>query len=130
MDQEFRLRQLLRSNPELDQAALCEQMRAQGVQISQSTLSRMLKRLGYLKREGLWTHLSGDTDIQAAVQPVPPNLIVLKTKAGFANALAVQLDREPLPGQAGTVAGDDTVFVAVAGGLDAALSAARLRFGR
>lgn len=38
---------------------------------------------------------------------------MLRTAPGFAGALAVRLDANPLPGQAGTIAGDDTVFVAV-----------------
>lgn len=46
----------------------------------------------------------------------PPNLVVLRTRPGFANAVAAVLDHQPLPGQAGTIAGDDTVFVALAYG--------------
>jgi len=40
------------------------------------------------------------------------NLLVLKTSAGNANSLAVALDSEDWPEVAGTVAGDDTIFVA------------------
>ena len=38
-------------------------------------------------------------------------LIVLKTRSGHANALAVVLDEAAWPEVAGTVAGDDTVLV-------------------
>jgi transcriptional regulator of arginine metabolism len=40
------------------------------------------------------------------------NLLILKTSAGNANSLAVALDQEDWPEVAGTVAGDDTIFVA------------------
>ncbi len=40
------------------------------------------------------------------------NLLVLRTPPGHGNALAAELDRAALPGLVGTIAGDDTVFVA------------------
>jgi transcriptional regulator of arginine metabolism len=40
-------------------------------------------------------------------------LIVLKTPAGEANHVAVRLDRLAWPEIVGTIAGDDTIFVAV-----------------
>ena len=40
-------------------------------------------------------------------------LIVLKTPAGEANHVAVGLDRLSWPEVVGTIAGDDTIFVAV-----------------
>ena len=68
--------------------------------------------------------------VALAIISAPPNLIVLRTRPGFANAVAAVLDHQPLPGQAGTIAGDDTVFVALAEGnaLQTLVEAARLRF--
>ena len=40
------------------------------------------------------------------------NLVILKTSTGSANSLAVALDQEDWAEIAGTVAGDDTVFMA------------------
>jgi transcriptional regulator of arginine metabolism len=40
------------------------------------------------------------------------NLVVLKTYPGNAQAVAAVLDAQDWPGIVGTVAGDDTVFVA------------------
>jgi transcriptional regulator of arginine metabolism len=48
-----------------------------------------------------------------SVEPVGANLVVIKTPVGSANVVAVDLDRKELPDIAGTVAGDDTIFVAV-----------------
>lgn len=128
MNLEHHLHPLLRTYPTADQFELVERLRALGVEVSQSTLSRQLKRLGYLKREGRWQRLEPVSRLQAEWIQVPPNLLVLRTAPGFANALAVDLDRLPLPGQAGTIAGDDTVFVAIAGTLAEAVAAAAQRF--
>lgn len=131
MEIDHLLHAALRRNPAADQLELVETLRQEGAEVSQSTLSRHLKRLGYAKREGRWLQERGTLSpaLQADLRVVPPNLLVLRTAPGFANALAVDLDREPLPGQAGTIAGDDTIFVAVAVELETAARAARQRFG-
>lgn len=123
------LHQLLSQNPELDQHTLADQLRELGVEVSQSTLSRQLRKLGYLKREGRWSRQPQASALRAQVQLAPPNLVVLRTAPGFANALAVELDVRPLPGQVGTIAGDDTIFVAISGELQLAASSAVERFG-
>jgi transcriptional regulator of arginine metabolism len=38
--------------------------------------------------------------------------VVLRTPSGHANSLAVEIDRAGLPGVLGTIAGDDTIFIA------------------
>jgi transcriptional regulator of arginine metabolism len=40
------------------------------------------------------------------------SLVVLKTSPGYASVIAVELDRLPPAGVVGTVAGDDTIFIA------------------
>lgn len=118
----------LTQSPELhDQHALLARLQAAGFNMTQSTLSRKLKQLGFEKRGGVY-QLPVTRARVLTVQPVPPNLLVLKTEPGYAQALAAQLDRTPLPGQAGTVAGDDTVFVATSPELltHSALQAERL----
>jgi transcriptional regulator of arginine metabolism len=47
------------------------------------------------------------------ITEAPPNLLVLRTAPGFAQALGLSVDADAIPGQMGTLAGDDTVFVAV-----------------
>ena len=54
------------------------------------------------------------------------NLVVLRTPPGSAHVVASALDRSGLPGVLGTVAGDDTIVVVVADGIDGAEMAARL----
>ncbi|MGH8225827.1 MAG: arginine repressor [Gammaproteobacteria bacterium] len=88
--------------------------------VSQPTLSRQLKRLHIVKRRGRYTRVdeSLSQPPSFSLRPAPPNLIVLKTLPARAQLLAVLLDQARLPEIAGTTAGDDTVFVAVAEGHD------------
>jgi transcriptional regulator of arginine metabolism len=48
------------------------------------------------------------------LREAPPNLLVLTTTPGFAQAMAELLDQSQLPAIAGTIAGDNTVFIALA----------------
>lgn len=96
-----------------DQSELLAALAARGHVLTQSTLSRRLKVLGYQKQGGRYTQTGVPGFKLVSVTLVAPNLLVLRTAPGFAGALAVRLDANPLPGQAGTIAGDDTVFVAV-----------------
>ncbi len=43
------------------------------------------------------------------------NLVVIKTHPGNAHSVAVALDAERWPEVVGTVAGDDTIFIATGG---------------
>ena len=100
-----------------DQKTLLNHISQQGHEIDQSTLSRIFKKLKIQKHLGkyvpfdsyLTTKHPGDNKIIV----VPPNLIIINTKAGFASAVSVTLDENPVEGVAGTIAGDDTIFVAV-----------------
>ncbi len=96
-----------------DQTELLAALAARGHVLTQSTLSRKLKNLGYQKQGGRYMQPGVAGFKLVSVTLVAPNLLVLRTAPGFAGALAVRLDANPLPGQAGTIAGDDTVFVAV-----------------
>ena len=102
-----------------------------GVPAGQATVSRDLDELGAVRvRRGGAVHyrlpeqresggagrldrLLADwvTDIVAA-----GNLVVLRTPPGSANLVANALDAAGLEGIAGTIAGDDTIFVALADG--------------
>jgi len=106
---------LLEDSPIADQSALLALLVDQGHALTQSTLSRRLKRLGVQKVQGRYRRV--DSPVQARPEVIiteaPPNLLVLRTSPGFAQALGFSLDSAAVPGQVGTLAGDDTVFVAV-----------------
>jgi transcriptional regulator of arginine metabolism len=102
-----------------------------GVAATQATVSRDLDELGAARVRGAGAmhyrlpsqpeagnpHRLGQlladwvTDIIAA-----GNLVVLKTPPGSANLVANALDAAGLEGVAGTIAGDDTIFVALSDG--------------
>jgi transcriptional regulator of arginine metabolism len=80
----------------------------------------------------------GDTDWAAArlgriladwVQSIEPtgNLIVMRTPPGSAHLVGLALDQAKLPEVAGTICGDDTLFVAVRDPRDAGAVAQQLR---
>ena len=50
-----------------------------------------------------------------SLQPAGDALIVARCEPGLASALAVEIDRARLPELIGTIAGDDTVFIAIDG---------------
>jgi len=110
-----------------DQTGLLQSLRRQGIDISQPTLSRHLRRLNIVKQHGRYV-VGADNPFRAppcAVRPSPPNLLVLKTLPARAQLLAAMIDQMRLREIAGTMAGDDTVMVAVQDGhsLEAAQSA-------
>jgi transcriptional regulator of arginine metabolism len=108
---------LLERHSVADQDLLLRLLGKQGFLLTQSTLSRHLKKLHVMKVDGVYRRVERPTPAQPSftLAEAPPNLIVLRTEPGFANALALKLDASNIPGFVGTIAGDDTVFIAVDG---------------
>jgi len=118
------------------QAELAEALRAEGIDTVQTTVSRDIARLGLVKvRNGdgrLIYALPGAADLRRLEQlasalrswagtKIPTgNLLVIHTPRGFAAALADAIDDASLPEVAGTVAGDNTILIAVRDGSSAA----------
>ena len=136
--------EIIRSGAIASQEALAEKLSALGFAVTQATVSRDLEQLGAVKvrRNGTVAYAlpdqlpSGDwagqrlsTILRDWVRSVEPagNLVVLKTPPGSAHLVGVALDQSDLPEVAGTICGDDTIFVAVRGPVDATDFAARLR---
>ena len=115
MDLDSLILRLLEEQPIADQGELLARLAVQGHDLTQSTLSRRLRRLGVQKIQGRYrrAEASAQNLLGARITEVPPNLLVLRTAPGFAQALGLSLDVDPVVGQMGTIAGDDTVFVAV-----------------
>src|SRR5581483_4197043 len=114
------------------QAELAEALRAEGIDAVQATVSRDIAQLGLVKvRNGdgkLIYALPGAADLRRREQlrnalrqwslGMTPTreLLVIQTPRGFAAALADAIDEAELPEIAGTVAGDNTIFVAARNG--------------
>ena len=121
---------LIRGEPIATQGALVERLRAEGISCTQVSVSRDIRELGLIKRGGFYAtpeaapkitdDIAGLTDNIAAfirdISTVGDNLIVVRTLAGTAHSVGLLLDNLGWPDIAGTVAGDDTVFIAVHGG--------------
>jgi transcriptional regulator of arginine metabolism len=119
------------------QDALARLLRARGWRVTQPTLSRDLRALGlaktpagYVLPEAVGTAATppaADLDRVLAEfgrsVAVAGTLVVVKTVAAGADPVARALDEAGLDGIVGTIAGEDTVFVATAG----AAAAGRLR---
>ena len=135
---------LLRSEPVASQEEVTARLRAQGLEVTQATVSRDLDQLGAVKvkRGGVLRYALpeqiGDNDWAAArlqrifaewVQSVEAagNLIVLKTPPGSAHLVGLAIDQARLDEVAGTICGDDTLFVALKDGVVPAAIADRLR---
>ena len=112
--------QLIRSRPIANQQELTGILQKKGIETTQSSVSRDLKRLGVVKVEGRYKlpHIAlGDSKVVDRLDATcaGPNLIILKTGPGHANHAAVMIDGDGIPGLLGTIAGDDTIFLAVSG---------------
>jgi transcriptional regulator of arginine metabolism len=108
------------------QEELAEALATEGWVVTQSSVSRDIAALRLIKVDGAYRRPA------SVVIPADPNerriadgvltaeaagdaLVVVHTPAGEANRVAVALDRLAWPEVAGTIAGDDTIFVAVKG---------------
>jgi transcriptional regulator of arginine metabolism len=102
-----------------DQAQFLSLLKDRGFFLTQPTLSRHLKKLSVMKRDGHYQRVdTGTAEVPAyTLAHVPPNLLVLKTRPGHAQLVGYRLDAAHITGLTGTVAGDDTVFIAINGDL-------------
>lgn len=109
------------------QAELVELLDREGIAATQSSVSRDLRELGAAKVGGRYVlpappgqaaprQLAEAAAFVRAIRRAGPHLTVVGTAVGAAQAVAVALDRAAWPEVAGTLAGDDTLFIATAGG--------------
>ncbi|HEU4570792.1 MAG TPA: arginine repressor [Gemmatimonadales bacterium] len=110
------------------QEELAEALRLEGWSVTQSSVSRDITALHLVKVDGAYTRPApvlrnpDDPDERRIVEGVltvdgaGDALLVIHTPPGEANRVAVALDRLAWPELLGTIAGDDTIFVAVRDG--------------
>lgn len=137
MDKLYRRTQILEvlaAESVATQAELRRKLVRRGIHVTQATVSRDIEELGVVKtREGY--RLPETNEPAAPPQPTLPiilkeflrdvrqaeNLVILKTYPGNAHSVAAALDAEAWREVVGTLAGDDTIFVAAAGTREATL---------
>ena len=134
---------LVRERELSTQSEVADALREHGFDAVQTTVSRDIAQLGLVKvrnpRGKLVYALPGAEDLDRLSELAVAlrrwttgitstgNLVVLTTPPGYANALARAIDQVGLPDVAGTLAGDDTIFVAARDGIAGPDLAAELR---
>lgn len=114
------LQGILRQGFSGTQAELKEELKRQGHDVNQSTVSRAIKRLRAQKKDGGWTIVEESKSSQRAYQSVHEHIVSLrrnevmifiKTIPGSAQYVASYFDQMESPLVLGTVAGDDSLMV-------------------
>ena len=129
---------ILREGLVRKQQDLVRLLRKAGLDATQSSISRDLRDLGVLKASGRYvlppdelTRANGDFGTLAQfvrqMRRAGPAITVLRTTIGAAQSVAVAIDRAEWPEVAGTISGDDTIFIATASARAQAELIARLR---
>ena len=111
-----RILSLIRARPIATQEELRLLLEKAGVPTTQSSVSRDLEELGVIKHHGHYTvpQTNGATARGLlSLDFAGENLIVARTEPGLASAVAVEIDRAAIPEIVGTIAGEDTIFIAV-----------------
>ena len=105
------------------QDELAEALAGAGWEVTQSSVSRDIAALRLVKVDGAYRRPPRGANTQdpderriaesvLSFEPAGDALIVLHTPPGDANRVAVALDRLAWPDVVGTIAGDDTIFLA------------------
>lgn len=125
------LKMLISSQELSSQDQLLEALHKEGFKITQATLSRDLKLLKVAKAassSGKYAYvLPNDTLYKRVSNHIPVskmmvntgfqsinfsgNMVVIKTRPGYASSIAYNIDNSDIPQILGTIAGDDTIFL-------------------
>src|SRR6185503_21119430 len=115
-ERQKRILNLIRAKRIGTQEALREHLERAGVPATQSSVSRDLEELGVIKHHGAYAlpHANGASargllslDVAGEV------LVIARCLPGRASAVAVEIDDAGIPDIVGTLAGEDTIFIAV-----------------
>jgi transcriptional regulator of arginine metabolism len=115
-DRQQKILSLIQAKPIGTQQDLRAVLERAGVVATQSSLSRDLEELGVVKHHGHYTLLrtnGGPARGLLSLDHAGENLIVARTVPGLASAVAVEIDAAAIEEIVGTIAGEDTIFIAV-----------------
>ena len=131
------LRLIISSQQLGSQEELLNALQKEGFKLTQATLSRDLKQLKVAKaatmggkyvyvlpNETMYKRVSTPSSIREMME-IPGflsinfsgNMGVIKTRPGYASAIAWNIDRSNIPQILGTIAGDDNIFIVVKEGV-------------
>jgi transcriptional regulator of arginine metabolism len=114
---------ILRTGAVGRQAELVELLHREGFDATQSSVSRDLRELGVVKGADRYllpaaedaltpSHFEDVRSFMKGYRAAGPTLTVLRTTTGAAQSVAIAIDKAHWPEIVGTIAGDDTVFIA------------------
>jgi len=131
---------LIRSGEIASQEELLRGLKQRNIEVSQSTLSRDIQELRLAKTAGVYTVVDSDNANKPADESyrriireflvdidVAQNIVVVKTGAGHASTVSQALDETGWPEAIGTIAGENTVFIAVRSARDGKKLERRIR---
>lgn len=120
--------ELIKLYPINTQEELLEKLRAEGYSVTQSTVSRDIKSLRLqksLSADGKYRYIAPEvklTEMKSSFSGIlsssvisaeaAVNLVVVKTYSGMASAACAAIDSMEFSGVVGSLAGDDTIFIA------------------
>jgi len=119
---------LLREGLVKRQEDLVRLLKKEGHDVTQSSVSRDLRDLHVSKAGGRYVLPSDDlsrangdfgtlTQFVRGLKRAGSSLTILRTTVGAAQSVAVAIDKAEWPEVAGTISGDDTIFIATANAL-------------
>ena len=105
------------------QAELVDLLRREGFDATQSSVSRDLREIGVVKGADRYllpavedaltpSHFEDVSAFVKGYRAAGPTLTVLRTTVGSAQSVAIAIDKAHWPEIVGTIAGDDTIFIA------------------
>jgi transcriptional regulator of arginine metabolism len=114
---------ILRHEAVARQAELVTRLRREGFEATQSSVSRDLRELGVVKGADRYllpavedaltpSHFEAVRSFVKGYRAAGAALTVLRTATGTAQSVAIALDKARWPEIVGTIAGDDTIFIA------------------
>jgi len=114
------------------QDELALELGKRGIDVTQASISRDLDELGVVKLNGRYARaelgfLESNPLGISSIDVAGDNLIVVRCRSGLASAAAVRIDADGIREIVGTIAGDDTIFIAVRDRHDQKLVIKKLR---
>ena len=111
-----RILELISANSIATQQELADQLARVGLAATQSSISRDIVELELTKINGFYALPASTLPEESPIQEIETagaNLLVIKTSIGQAQPIALKIDTAKILEIVGTVAGDDTILVAV-----------------
>jgi transcriptional regulator of arginine metabolism len=115
-DRQQKILSLIRAKPIGTQEDLRALLERSGVTATQSSVSRDLEELGVVKHHGHYTLPRSNGSAArglVSLDQAGESLVIARTIPGLASAVAVEIDAAAIPEIVGTIAGEDTIFIAV-----------------